>query len=265
MKEIGIDELKKLQLEILVKIRDFCDGKGISYYLAYGTLLGAVRHKGYIPWDDDIDIMMPRNDYNRFLQEFNGYYKELEVHAPELDLSYYAPFANVMDNRTILLEASLKHNNIGVKIDVFPLENVPDELSSYHIICHESEKLNRIRSSKVARLNFYKGADWFRLLLKKIIFFFKDYTITQKKIIELTKKCNATSGKYVDCVAFITIKNRRFPKTCIEGYEIVDFESEKFKAPQNYDICLKALFGDYMKLPPENKRIAHHNFKAYWK
>ena len=265
MKEIEIEELKKLQLEILVKVRDFCLAKDISYYLAYGTLLGAVRHKGYIPWDDDIDIMMPRLDYERFIKEFNGYYKELEVVAPELELSYYAPYANVIDNRTILIEPSLNHEGLGVKIDVFPIDIVPNDEKDYHKICQESDNLNRIRSAKVARLSFYKGLDWLRLLCKKVLFSLKDVKLIQKNIIELAERSFIKSGDFVDCIVFITIKNRRFPKTCLEGYELVEFENMEFRAPKNYDCCLKALFGNYMQLPPENKRIAHHNFKAFWK
>lgn len=264
MKEIGINELKKLQLDILIKIRNFCDSHGISYYLAYGTLLGAVRHKGYIPWDDDIDIMMPRNDYNRFLQEFNGQYKDLVVHAPELDLSYYAPYANVMDNRTLLCEPHLKHEGIGVKIDIFPIDNVPDEYILYQNVCRKSGKLNRIREAKVADLNYYNGLSWLKLFIKKVLFFFISYPVIQKRIIELATNCDPAVGNYVDCIVFITIKNRRFPRTCVEGYELVNFENEKFKAPKDYDVCLKALFGDYMKMPPKEKRVAHHNFKAYW-
>lgn len=265
MKEIGIEELKKLQLEILIKIRDFCDSKGIMYYLAYGTLLGAVRHKGYIPWDDDIDIMMPRADYNRFLQEFNGFYNELEVRAPELDLSYYAPYANVMDTRTLLFEPSLKHKNVGVKVDIFPIDNVPDNEDLYKNICNKSAVLNRIRSVKVANLNYYRGIRWLKVFVKKLIFLFKSFRHVQEELIKLGNMHNNFPGYFVDCIVFITIKNRRFSRDCINGYEMVDFENEKFKAPKDYDKCLKALFGDYMQLPSEEKRVAHHNFHAYWK
>lgn len=265
MKEIGIEELKKLQLDILIKIRDFCDHKGIMYYLAYGTLLGAVRHKGYIPWDDDIDIMMPRADYNRFLREFNGFYKELEVRAPELDLSYYAPYANVMDNRTLLVEPTLRHNDIGVKVDIFPIDNVPDEKKLYENICKRSGILNRIRHSKIVNLNYYTGVKKLKFFVKKMMSLHKSLEKVQKGLIELGNTYNNMSCEFVDCITFITIKNRKFPKKCIEGFEYVIFEKEKFKAPNDYGICLTALFGNYMQLPPEEKRIAHHNFQAYWK
>ncbi|WP_294633407.1 LicD family protein [uncultured Bacteroides sp.] len=265
MEEIGIEELKKLQLDILINVRDFCDAKGIMYYLAYGTLLGAVRHKGYIPWDDDIDIMMPREDYNRFLKEFNGYYKDLEVLAPELDLNYYAPYANVVDKRTLLVEQSLNHKDIGVKIDIFPIENIPDDEVKYQRICKESESLNRMRSSKVACLSFYKGSEWLKLAIKKFLYSLKSFSKIQKRIIDLAKKSNFGDDRFVDCIVFITIKNRKFPRTCIQGFELMDFENQKFKIPKDYDKCLKALFGNYMQLPPVEKRVMRHNFKAYWK
>ena len=107
MKEIGIDELKKLQVEMLVLIDEFCQHNNIRYSLSSGTLIGAVRHKGYIPWDDDIDIMMPREDYDRFVSTFNGAYGHLSLLAPEINCNYYAPYANVFDILLSQFETSL--------------------------------------------------------------------------------------------------------------------------------------------------------------
>ena len=93
MRLISFEEHKKIQLSILRDIDVFCQKNQIKYFLAFGTLLGAIRHKGFIPWDDDIDIAMPRPDYNKFILSFNGMVDNLKVLAPEIDLDYYAPYA----------------------------------------------------------------------------------------------------------------------------------------------------------------------------
>ncbi len=133
MKEIEIEELKRLQVDMLKCIDDFCVSNGIKYSLSSGTLIGAVRHQGYIPWDDDIDIMMLRDDYDRFVQMFNGSYSHLSLLAPELDWGYYAPYANVFDNRTLLQEGNNGHRGmqLGVKIDIFPIDFVAVDEFTY--------------------------------------------------------------------------------------------------------------------------------------
>ena len=129
MKEISIEELKDLQTGIAVMVHDFCQEHGIRYFLGYGSLIGAVRHKGYIPWDEDIDLGMPRPDYERFIHTFPGAYPDLKVFAPELDPGYYAPYANVCLEGTLLVEQNLSHHGreIGVKVDIFPIDGAPSD------------------------------------------------------------------------------------------------------------------------------------------
>ena len=127
MRRITDKELLQLQLNILRDVNLFCRETGIEYFLVGGTAIGAIRHGGYIPWDDDIDIGMTRLNYNKFLQTFNGAYNNLKVFSPELDKNWYAPYANVCDIRTILYEGSNGHNGmeVGVKIDIFPYDAIP--------------------------------------------------------------------------------------------------------------------------------------------
>ena len=117
---MNLGDIQRVSIEILQEIDNFCQKNSIRYSLGYGGLIGAIRHKGCIPWDDDIDIIMPRPDYRRLLNEFNGYFPELEVYAPELDWNYYAPYANVCDTRTILKEGRNGHRKteLGIKIDI---------------------------------------------------------------------------------------------------------------------------------------------------
>ena len=101
-----------MQVDILAAVDKFCEQNNIRYSLSSGTLIGAIRHNGYIPWDDDIDLMMPRADYDRFISTFNGVVEHLSVMAPELNANYYAPYANVYDNRTHLNEGCNGHRGI---------------------------------------------------------------------------------------------------------------------------------------------------------
>lgn len=129
IKEITkIDELKFISYNILKFVADFCEINNIKYYLFAGTLLGAIRHEGFIPWDDDIDIAIPRDDYEKFIIEFDRNndvnYKVLSI---ENSNKYYLPYAKVIDNRTLLFEDGKESMPIGVFIDIFPLDSIPDK------------------------------------------------------------------------------------------------------------------------------------------
>lgn len=267
MIKIEIEELKRIQLEILIQVRDFCDKNKLMYFLAYGTLLGAVRHKGYIPWDDDIDIMMPRKDYEIFINSFNGNVSNMKVAAPELDKNYYAPYANVFDLRTSLNEPYLHHriNNMGVKIDLFPIDSVPDDHEKYLKLCKRTKLLNSLRGIKVSRLSYYSGITKIKLVIMKLACSLIPFHYIHNLIMLNGQAYNQKETNFVDITVFMTIINRRFPKDVINNFTEVEFEGLKFKAPKDYDKCLKSLFGDYMKLPPVEKRIALHNFTASWK
>lgn len=268
MKEILIDELKQLQLEILVKVDSFCNENRIRYFLDGGTLLGAVRHKGYIPWDDDIDIRIPREDYNKFLSKFNGKVENLVVAAPELNLDYYAPYANVYDNRTLLVEESVSHRNdsIGVKIDVFPMDYLPSDDKLCQSIYRESTKCNHICGIKNSRLCYYHGLSLVKLMIRKTLCCCFKFKRIQKKHIEILRKSNKLSdGIFADNVVYPVYGPKKIENKYIFPLADIDFEGHRFKAPLDSDKYLNILYGDYMKLPPIDKRVAHHHFKAYWK
>lgn len=127
MRRIGLDELKSIQLEILDVVAKFCDEHGIKYWLTAGTLLGAIRHKGYITWDDDIDLGMLRPDYHRFMKEFNGTFPRYECHCLENDPNFYMQFGKVYDNRTVLYEPDESGIKTAVCIDIFVYDNAPDD------------------------------------------------------------------------------------------------------------------------------------------
>ncbi|MCQ2072806.1 MAG: LicD family protein [Bacteroidaceae bacterium] len=265
MKEIGLEELKQLLLEILNKIDLFCKDKDIRYYLCAGTLIGAVRHKGYIPWDDDIDIMMLRPDYDKFLKCFNGYYKELNVLAPELDWNYYAPYANVIDNRTILIEGNNGHNGfeVGVKIDIFPFDVLPKSEIRYSLERKIVLKLNYVLYIKRS-LSPYKS--WPKRS-KMYYWLFKPYSygFLQKIIHHIAVSQSWDKSEDVFLRTFDIAWPMRVSKSSLGKPQYVPFENYCFPIPENADEFLKVRYGDYMQLPPEDQRVPHHGFVAYWK
>ncbi len=271
MKRINIDEIKKIQLDMLLSIDEFCRIHCIKYSLSSGTLIGAVRHGGYIPWDDDIDIMMPRVDYEQFIYSFNGAFNHLSLLAPELDSSFYAPYANVYDNRTVLFEGYNGHrgHNIGVKIDIFPIDNVSENSEVYIKDMRYVNRLNilmyikRIEKVLNSKMSFL---DKIKTYMCKIVLSFVPYSYLQSKINDVAKNKSYDNSQYVDNVVYNIYykKHTRFNKSILENYIRIPFEGYDFSVIEDYDTVLKKMYGNYMQLPPECNRIAHHNFDAFW-
>ena len=212
MREITDKELLQLQLDILRDVDAFCRKNGIEYFLVGGTGIGAVRHGGYIPWDDDIDIGMRRPDYNRFIESFNGSYSHLKVYAPEINLNYYAPYANVCDTRTLLDEGENGHRKdpIGVKIDIFPYDPIPSDEKLFESLRSKSRKWmnyafykrRNIFNAKVSVLGAIKTLIWKFILLPI------KYSSLQKKTLELTTTLSFDEAEYLEKIVFPYAHNK---------------------------------------------------------
>lgn len=129
MHPIELDELKSIELDILLAFHDYCEQKGLSYMLYYGTLLGAVRHQGFIPWDDDIDVVMPRDDYEAFFRSFpcDSSFETIKLISYR-DRSSIYPFIKLVDTRTEVVEDFVDPRyKTGVWIDIFPMDGLPED------------------------------------------------------------------------------------------------------------------------------------------
>lgn len=262
MKKLKTEEVHKVLLNMLKEVHLFCEQHNITYYLAYGTLLGAVRHKGFIPWDDDIDIAMPRPDYERFLKTFSKDDSNIQVISYHTDKRYPHYYAKVQDKNTVLKSDSPFKYQMGVNIDIFPIDAVPEKEEL-------REKYNR-------DFNFYRNIYNIKAItnrkgrsfLKKILFIFSRITTSLIPITFLVRKIDQISQQYnYDSYNLVSIAasvdNRFFLEKENFGKGIMlNFEGIEVKAPYHYHKILKKNYGDYKKLPPKNKRI-NHNTIAY--
>ena len=261
MKEIYLEELKSVQLAMLQDVAAFCDEHNITYFLAFGTLIGAIRHKGYIPWDDDIDIAMPRPDYDRFISSFNDKESIYKVVSMENDNHYGLAFAKVHDTRTVLHETQYKRDVYGVYIDVFPIVGVKDK-----------KQIKRLRAVNLM-LHTKKANFKERTLSKKIINFFGKILLLPFSVHYIVTVIDRMARKYpfgstpsAGNICDTVVGERAMIETsAFEGVLMQEFEGREYKIPIGYDKWLRKIYGDYMQLPPVEKRINHHIFDAWWK
>ena len=266
-------ELQRIEAGILSEIHDFCMKRGLRYTLCGGTLLGAIRHKGFIPWDDDVDISMPRPDYERFCREFSA--SNCSVHCFENDRTHCYPYAKVYDDRTVLVEASYRQAKAGVYVDVFPVDGFPD--------CDRTpRRLNR--GKKIAwgclvftNCNpFNKKRPFRKQLVLSLLRPFRLLPVCVRRLPSrffLPRFQRAASRMPPDGAPFAGVAvwgygsdREILPREVYADYGAdVPFEGETRKAIAGWKEYLTSLYGDYMTPPPPEKRVTHHAFRAWWK
>lgn len=272
-KQLNINEIRKLELEILLYLKNLCDKNNIQYYLTSGTLLGAVKYKGFIPWDDDIDIALKREDYMKLIkiliEDDNPNYKILSLYNVK---DYYYLFAKLVCTNTILVENTKKIKELGVYVDIFPLDYYNDDYEKYlkklrgikRLVIMRYRAKNHIE--KHQNLQVYHKKRKFRVI-KDVLFNIIDifslplgYNFWAKCYDKLLSK-NKT-GK------FITRGDKyikKFDAKLFDEIEEYEFENYKFTSIKNADYFLKTIYGNYLEDLPKEFQETHHQIKAYWK
>lgn len=263
-KELSKEEIKNIQLDILKSIHQFCVERGIRYSLAFGTLLGAVRHKGYIPWDDDLDIMMPRPDYDRFMSEYQGTNKRYVVQTYKNDESYFLSLAKVYDSRT---EQIIFPTKTGVFVDIFPIEGLPGTEEETKLYMDKYCKLIFHDILYTCKNNAYRPGNKlfnaFKYIIKRIL-----YPSRRNGIRKLDKLIYSYPYEKCSHAGFVLVETGMkgyLEKRLFEKYILVPFENDEYYAIAEYDEFLTKRYGNYMQLPPEEERVPGHAAPVYWK
>ena len=263
-RELGIEEAKQIELEILLHIDKICKENKLRYFLAYGTLIGAVRHKGFIPWDDDVDINMPREDYDWLIANYNkmypnGRYKLISPFSKESRHS----FVKFVDQNTLKIEPGFDYKDgyLGIDVDIFPLDGEPDDEKAFnkwyyklmrvykvYSLCRKSKHSTLKRKIGVPLLKIFMG-NWERQLKKA------------EKLHKMYPYAEANFIGAVECL--YNSRGNRYKKEWYAESVEVEFEGHMLPIPCGYDAVLRKMYGDYMRLPPVEQQVTHHTNKMY--
>lgn len=253
-------EIHDIEFKILKAFKKYCKKHNLTFFLIGGTLLGAIRHKGFIPWDDDIDIGMLRSDYNKLISfaEKDLYIDDEKRYKILLPLreNYIYPQIKIIDTNTIAYEKKIKRKYAtGLWVDVFPYDygaNTRQEAKKLSNKNHFYKKFFQVGISGELSLK--------EKILKAIAFpVYKlitqgDYKYWIKKMLKVP---SASPTRLVGDVIWIYDERDMYPKEWFDDLIDVEFEGEKFKAPSHYDEYLTQFYGEYMKLPKEEDRVFH--------
>ena len=256
MKELSRREAQEIEIELLQEFADICERHGLKYYLAYGTLIGAARHEGFIPWDDDLDVMMPREDFELLLSHFaewRGRSTSKLVHCRSGQSRF--PYGRMIDTRTLIVETYCQGGEeLGAWIDIFPLDDMPvDGNGLFRRIVY----WNTARMLAISNPN--KGASLPARIMKKILVPFyrrKGAIHYAMKMDRAVMEWTACDPSYYAEILGVTERNKPLPKEWFEP-ALLPFEGRDYCVPAHYDEVLTSCYGDWRKLPPEDQRTPH--------
>ncbi len=273
MRQLTLRELQQFSLDILKDVAGFCESNGIRYSLGYGTLLGAVRHKGFIPWDDDVDIMMPREDYERFRATYKSdRYSFIDSrNTPDC----YIAFGRVCDTEMTISSSSIPwvKRSVGVWIDIFPIDRVPDDKETFeriydslHLLVKFNVGIRRVHTisssgfSIKAKLKIWMLKRMHPRLIKR------DPTEIVKDMNTLISLVSRTDSHHRSQLTCPDEAYEFFDEEDINEYVRLEFEGCEFYVWKCYDKILHDSYGDFMRLPPKNRRRPLQSYISFhWK
>lgn len=264
MKELTIDEIRSRQVHLLDTVVEFCNANNIRYFLCGGTLLGAVRHKGYIPWDDDIDLMMLREDYERLIKEFHHDGMTLLSHS-KFD-NYFYPFLKVSDDSTICEETKFTsdHIGLGLNIDIFPIDSMPSNSVLRSLYVFRMVFIRKCLRQKRYRFNRKIVESVLRYIARVALAPISIPTLC-RRLTKVGQKYNSKGTTHKGIVVWGYGKREICRADLFDSSVKLEFEGKLYDAPVGYKEYLTNVYGDYMQLPPLHKQKSHHKFKVLLK
>jgi len=261
-----ISEIQQMELGIMEYIHEVCQKIGVKYFLAYGSLIGAVRHQGFIPWDDDMDICMLRDDYEKLQDYMIAHPDErYELMSYKNNVNYVYPFMKVQDNHTYLVEEDVRiDSDMGIYVDIFPVDGYEDDQAF-------KDKMTKIIKKRQLSCYTFKGITNTKSLVNSIIryisviiFYFTNTNKYVSQIDELAKSRKVEDYELVDYVVYKDMNKPVWKREWLEQVEAGSFEGKEFMIPKHYHEILTSDYGNYMQLPPVEQQVSHHDFKL-WK
>lgn len=253
-KELTFEEQRILQLEILKEVDEVCKRESIKYSLAFGTLLGAIRNNGYIPWDDDLDIMMP---YEEMLRLRNAFHSENnKFYDIDSDKTYGNAFGNICSLKTYRLNGKIKERGLG--IDIYPIVRIPQEEKEEELFFLIAERLQRFRSLYLKTSRFLKKHFGVNYMLgyHKCMKSFRDHLVSQY---------DSDSSRYYIIAGPLNIRDKMiYNDNLFDKMTTVLFEGEAFPVIAKSDLFLRMRYGNYLELPPVEERKPYHEQHYFW-
>lgn len=262
MKKLSEKEIQSYICELLKKYVRFCNDNHLTYYIAYGSLLGTIRHKGFIPWDNDLDVMMPREDYIKFITLAKDT-SEFQIKEKSVVHGYMYDYAKITDGITKIETVYMKDiKDMGIFIDIFPMDlaYIPDEkYASVKKKIDFNHSMMIMSGSKKIR----PSGNGFRMFVKRFAYMYAKIRGTshwldeKDRIIADNQKELANANKYI--VGEDIISCKYFVGESVEK----EFENIPVACPHDFSGLLTELYGDFMQLPPVEKQVSTHDFEAY--
>ena len=274
MQKLTLKEVQAKAVEILVYIDNICRSNNLHYTLFYGTLIGVERHKGFIPWDDDIDIVMPRPDYElliKILKNDSNY----QLLSFETRKHFRYPFAKLVDPNTVAHSKQYfggEDKDLGVFVDILQIDGIPDTQKERNELRKITEQY-RLNLMDTLGLSYARSFHLSKALIKLITRYPNHFKVKKvgnnqywRDLYQTeAKKTPFGATKHCGYLEWIHIDWGVFPNEWFLEYEDVEFEGHKFMAIKNRKQFLTLRYGDYMEMPPVEERITHHPYDFYQK